>query len=237
MRGSILLLLIVMFALIVNIITYSVSEDYRFFVKKIKYKEDVIYENTQNIDDSKVIEVVETWEQWEILIEEEKDKNIVVEQEEWFTFLDAIGGVKEIFDDEPELPELSEAENYILDQLKERFVLSENTQSASLFDITTEYPDEYYEYGNKHVSLYMFSTKSYSEVLNIFKVLAYELPYILNETNNFWKKSFYINLEGVYADEKVRLVFAYQNKAFWLKIKKDSYNTVKEILDELRAQK
>jgi hypothetical protein len=49
-----------MFALIVNIITYSVSEDYRFFVKKIKYKEDVIYENTQNIDDSKVIEVVET---------------------------------------------------------------------------------------------------------------------------------------------------------------------------------
>jgi hypothetical protein len=48
-----------MFALIANILAYSMSEDYRFFVKKIKYKQEVVYENTPEIDDSLRVTIVE----------------------------------------------------------------------------------------------------------------------------------------------------------------------------------
>lgn len=231
MRGAILLLVALMLALLGNIIAYSVSEDYRFFVKKIKYKQEVVYENVGKIDDSERI----------IFIEDEVQENInnsdkIIISKEWFTFLDALWIKEKSWENDENFPDLTFTEQEILEQLKEKFVLWESVPTTSLFDITTEYPDKYHEYSNKHVSLYIFSTKSYQQVYNIFDVLTYELPYTLNEANNFGEKSFYINLEGVYADEKVRIVFQYQNKTFWLKIKKDSYNIVKQILDELNAQ-
>jgi hypothetical protein len=79
---------------------------------------------------------------------------------------------------------MSEIERGVLEMLEEKFVLSENPEPTSLFDITTEYPDEYREYANKHLSLYMFSSKSYAQVYNIFEVLKYELPYTLNQTDS-----------------------------------------------------
>lgn len=231
MRGAILLLVALMLALLGNIIAYSVSEDYRFFVKKIKYKQEVVYETIGTIDDSQRIILVEN-----DIDEPSNNTGNVIISGEWFTFLDALGIKERKWEEDENLPDLTMTEQEILEKLQEKFVLWESISPTSLFDITTEYPDKYHEYSNKHVSLYIFSTKSYQQVYNIFDVLTYELPYTLNQTNNFGEKSFYINLEGVYADEKVRIVFQYQNKTFWLKIKKDSYNIVKQILDELNAQ-
>lgn len=112
-------------------------------------------------------------------------------------------------------------------------MLSDEKASSSLFGITTEYPDEYREYSNQHMSLYAFPTKSYREIQGIFEVLSYEVPYALNEVDNFGEGSFYINLDNAYDDNLVRLVLEYKNQAFWLKIKKDSYNIAKQILEEL----
>ena len=198
-------------------------------MKKIKYSGEVVYENTQQVDDSERLILVENTSQ------ENADPDIVVVGQEGFTFLDAIWSQKDT-EQEDVFPELTFREKEVLEKFEDSFVLTEDISTTSLFDITTEYPDEYREYYNKHISLYMFSTKTYSEVYNIFDVLTYELPYSLNETNNFWDSSFYINLEGVYADDKVRIVFEYQNKVFWLKITKDNYNTVKQILEQLVVQ-
>jgi len=40
-----------MLLLIGNIIAYSASEEYRFFLKKLKYSEDVVYEDENKVDD------------------------------------------------------------------------------------------------------------------------------------------------------------------------------------------
>lgn len=83
----------------------------------------------------------------------------------------------------------------MLDVLRERFVLREQESiEAPLFGITQEYPDVYREYVNTHMSLYIFPTKTYKELKEIFEVLRYDLPISLNEVNNFAQASTYINM-------------------------------------------
>jgi hypothetical protein len=100
----------------------------------------------------------------------------------------------------------------------------------SLFDLTQEYPDEYYEYYSKDLTLYFFVTKSYSEVLDVFQVLTYDLPFTINKTNNFLDNSFFINLKWWEKEWYIRIVTSTNGLVFWLKFKKDQYNRVKEIL-------
>jgi hypothetical protein len=50
----------------------------------------------------------------------------------------------------------------------------------------------------------------------------------LNRMDNFWKKSFFINLSQ--QDDQVRLVVDNGNILFWLKMKKNYYNDIKNIL-------
>jgi hypothetical protein len=57
--------------------------------------------------------------------------------------------------------------------------------NSNLFDITDEYPDNYFEYYSKDLTLYLFPTKTYKEVYDIFSILKDELPYNINEINNF----------------------------------------------------
>lgn len=233
MRILISFLIGIMLILIGNIVFYSLSEDYRFFLKKLKYSQDVVYDENIEIDDTKRLELVRedsaTWS-------DESDSQLVVKNEidtDGMKFLDILSGKKEIIKQEDEIPELSEDEIVFKQAFEAAFVLRDVEIPGSLFDITTEYPDDYYEFANKHISLYVFPTKSYEEIKKIFEVLQYELPYSINEVNNFADASFYINLDDSYNDEKVRIVLEYKNRAFWLKIKKDNYNTVKEILTSL----
>lgn len=232
MRTVTLLLVLLIITLLGNIIAYSVSEDYRFFVKKIKYSDDLVYELDNVVDDTQRVVLLEDSSGDDVVVVDDDITNI----SEGFTFLDALWIQQAEDITVEELPELLEVEQEILNLIKEKFVLSQSDQTISLFDITTEYPDPYHEYANKHLSFYIFPTKTYGEVYNIFEVLRYELPYSLNKTNNFGSSSFYINLEWAYDDQKVRIVFEHESRAFWLKIKKDSYNTVKQILDELKTR-
>lgn len=212
---------------------YSVSEDYRFFLKKLKYSEDVVYDETLKIDDIERIELVTSSDD-DTAPDDIDETQTTTISSEGMKFLDILSGEKEILEEET-IPELNEREVAFVDAFEKRFVLSESESLSSLFDITTEYPDDYYEFSNKHISVYVFPTKSYEEVKKIFEVLEYELPYQMNEVNNFGDKSLYINLDDAYADGVIRMILEYKNRAFWLKIKKDNYNTVKEILNELSS--
>ena len=99
-----------------------------------------------------------------------------------------------------------------------------------MFELTWEYPDYYYEYYSKDLTLYLFPTRTYREVFDIFDYLSGNLPFTLNEINNFWDNSFYINLREDVEDNFVRLVISDDAVTFWLKIKKDEYNRVKNLL-------
>jgi len=106
--------------------------------------------------------------------------------------------------------------------------------NSNLFDLTNEYPDDYFEYYSKDLTLYFFPTKKYNEVYDIFHVLKFELPIELNKVNNFWEGSFYINLEKDIQDRFIRLVIVENGVVFGLKIKKDIYNEVKTTLDTMK---
>jgi hypothetical protein len=149
--------------------------------------------------------------------------------------------VNEIKEDEKETttfiskkPEKILWKNYqkVLD-LFTKFSLTPIELTNNLFDLTNEYPDEYYEYYSKDLTLYFFDTKTYNEVNDIFEVLAYDLPFTLNNVDNFWNASFYINLNDDIQDNYVRLVINYRWVVFGLKIKKTNYNTIKESLLQL----
>lgn len=227
MRIIIIFLLTIMLILICNIFAYIFSDDYRFFLKKIKYNQEIVYDSIE-IDDSEKYKIIETDSisgdviVWTVEIPEEEIK-----------FLDVLSW-KTQQEEEDTLPELFSSEQKILDMFRTKFVLSEvSSIETPLMELSSEYPDLYREYQNNHLSLYMFPTKSYDEVVNIFEVLRYELPFTLNKVNNFASASLYINLMENFSDWKIRILFEYENMVFWLKIKKDSYNSAKEILEAL----
>lgn len=218
-----------MFLIAGNIAAYVVSEDYRFFLKKIKYQSDVVYQE-QEIDDTQRLIIIDNPD-----TSDTENTQIIVESQ-WVTFLDALSWNIEPSQWET-LPNVTIEELEVLNILSEIFVLREEEGDWELlFWITQEYPDAYRQYSNAHMSLYMFSSKRYSAVKNIFEVLSFELPIELNEVNNIWDASFFINMQDGFDDELVRIVFEYQNYAFWLKIKKDNYNRTKNALEQLQAQ-
>ncbi|MGB2110718.1 MAG: hypothetical protein ACPHY8_02055 [Patescibacteria group bacterium] len=82
--------------------------------------------------------------------------------------------------------------------------------TTNLFDITNEYPDDYYEFYSKDLTLYFFDTKTYGEVKDIFDVLSYDVSFDINEVNNFANSSFYINLDEDIQDNYIRIVMNYK---------------------------
>ena len=181
---------------LLNILFYFVSADYRFFVSHLKHS------NNEEMVDS--------------LIEEYSAPPLdvgIIKMKDTELWLSA--------DNEEELWEVSEEKkkisikkqvvlwkNYkdILNRFTSEYVLKKIEVNSSLFELTWEYPDYYYEYYSKDVTLYLFPTRTYKEVFDIFDYLSNNLPFSLNEINNFWDHSFYINLREDVADNFVRLV-------------------------------
>ncbi len=231
MRKLVFIIFVVTILFFVNIVFYIMSEDYRFFIKKIKYSDSVIYESKLSIND-------EDTSLSDIDLKELPPVSLTPEEETEEVDTDGLQFLSDIettLDKQEEII-LSSTEQEILDLFSE-YDLKELKKHASLFDISTEYPDDYFEYFSKDLVVYFFSTKSYSEVFDVFEVLSFDLPYDLNEVNNFWQSSFYINLKEVYTDEFIRLVVQYQSKAFGLKIHRNVYDDIKDIIDPLKAKK
>lgn len=208
MRKIVFILFIATLLFSINLVFYILSEDYRFFVKKIKYSDTIVYENIESVsDENNVLALPQTLE----VVQDTpvgEPETVVVDQSS-LQFLEPL--TRETVSEEPLV--MTKTEEEIL-EIFSSFELRELEKHASLFDITTEYPDDYFEYYSQDLVLYFFSTKSYSEIYDIFDILSEELPYDLNEVNNFAQASFFINLKEVYTDEFVRLVVQYENTAF-----------------------
>jgi hypothetical protein len=136
---------------------------------------------------------------------------------------------KWVFINTREKIKITNIEKEILKKLK-KYNLKEIDLHSRLFDLTWEYPDEYFEYYWKDINLYFFWNKLYSDLKDIFKVLTYELPFSINEVNNFWNKSFYINLNSWFEDDYIRVVLKKSNRIIWFKIKKQLYEKMKSEL-------
>ena len=237
--------IIILFSLVViflwNIFLYYVSEDYRFFLKSLKYSDKVVYTKEDiDVNDkaSNNCDKVDPYDWKDVSIWEEEIKN------NWSIWFSELSDFKENKEEEklkieeerwkikpkPRLL-LSEVYKDILQDFK-KYELEKLEIHTSLFDLTTEYPDNYFEYSSWDITLYFFQTKDYKWVLDIFNALSYDLPFTINKANNFFWKSFYINLEKDYEDEYIRIVTVYKKKTFWLKIDKRYYDDVKKILEK-----
>lgn len=153
------------------------SEDYRFFLKKLKYQDEVVYDTNIQVDDKNRMNIID------VTPEKVLETQAVQTTGTGFTFLDALSGKKEIIT-EKVLPNLTEDRKDFL-KLFQEYALVEHTDHSSLFGLTTQYPDPYYEYVGSDLTVYVFPTKTYSEMKKIFEVLEFETPFTLNETNFF----------------------------------------------------
>jgi len=228
MRKMIHILLILIIIFFVNFFFYFISDDYRFFLKKLKDNESVIYIEKPIINDDFIIE--DNWESDIVKVNIKIDDSWVKTNnidDSW---------VKTNKTDTAYKTRIILGEKYKeLLYLFSEYNLREIELNTNIFDITNEYPNKYYEYYGDELTLYFFTTKSYNEVKDIFKVLEYELPIKLNELNNFWKHSFYINLNEDIKDNFVRIVLEMNGITVWLKIKEESYHLVKQKLREFNT--
>ncbi len=246
MRNTILFIIFLIFSFLINVIFYYISADYRFFLKNLKKNEltieeqsdflnddfsytdkqkvetaqenkDIVWQDLQEseIQDMKLdenIEIVKTSDENNLVFSDEKDNKVKIKSNVslWKNYKEIL----DIFYD------------YDLQALE---------LNTNLFDITNEYPDNYLEYYSKELTLYFFPTKTYKEVYDIFSVLEFELPFKMNAANTFWEESFFVNLNQDISDNFVRVVISHKWVVFWLKIKKNEYNLIKEKLNTLRT--
>lgn len=214
MKNIILLILFLVGIFILNITFYYSSDSYRNFLKKAK----------QGIENT------------------EKDENLSSHKNSnYFSWI--VEDKKEELDKKEEKPE---KDHEVKQEVKlwkwyqdilnmfSGYNLSKLDVNANLFDLTNEYPDEYYEFYSPKFTLYFFTSKTYNQVYDIFSILQSELPFKVNPTNTFWDKSFFINFNKDVNDETIRIVVLKDWIVFWLKVKSDEYNNIKQILQNLR---
>lgn len=228
MRNTILFLIFLILSFSINIVFYYVSEDYRDFLKNLKNDNNVV-----NIDSSSLINDDFLINLGDInTSKNEIDDNQQLVEEKIIDNITVIEENREIWKD---ISEITLWRNY--KEITDLFIsywLQKLELNTNLFDLTDEYPDEYLEFFSKDLTLYFFPSKRYNELVDIFSVLENELPFTINEVNNFWDNSFFINLNDDINDNIIRLVISNKWVVFWLKIRKNDYNLVREKLNTLR---
>jgi len=242
---------------LLNILLYYKQEDYRFFLKKLKYWNEIVYIDETNFTDDYFIDIdkslvnnLKETNSWSIQnndcncdcsLNNENLKNIIENIEEtssWILDLSQVQNDDNVNDDNVlEEKEIVKSNTWLTLEDKEFLWYFSNynffkkdyiSDDDLLFWITNEYPFYYLEYNSKVLSLYFFTDSLYLKIKEFFEVISYELPFSIKEVNNFWNRSFYINLDV--DDWFVRIVVDYKSRVIWLKIKKDEYNKVKWIL-------
>lgn len=215
MKNIILIILFLVGIFILNITFYYTSSDYQNFIKRVK-KETSVNTQTWTIENfSWKNSSRENYFSWTIEPKEEKNisqNEVQVEKEE----------VK-----------LWKSYQEILDLFKD-YDLKKVDVSVNLFDLTNEYPDAYYEFYSPKLTVYFFTSKNYSDLYDIFKVLELELPFKLNASNSFWERSFFINFNSDVNDSFVRLVIVNNWIVFWLKVDKNEYENIKQKLQNFK---
>lgn len=243
-RINIIFLILVWF--ILNIFFFMFSDNYRYFLQSLKYDWSEVYKiddrfnikinnlsedfiKEENIENDNLFSWLSNnfWEDKKVVKKIENNEKIIKKENN--EVIENIDNNKVEFVNSRENLKLTQVENDILDELK-KYNLKKVDLNTRLFDLTWEYPDEYFEYYSDEINLYFFWNKLYSDLKDIFEVLTYELPFSVNEVNNFWSNSFYINLNAWFEDEYIRIVLKKSNRIIWFKIKKVLYEKIKNEL-------
>lgn len=215
MKNIILFILFLVGIFILNIAFYYSSESYRDFLKRVKT------ESSKEVNiEEEFIKNEELWSYFSWKIEEKEIKEVE----------------KEKIEEKQEIKEEVKLGAWYQNILKlfSEYDLSMLPVSKNLFDLTNEYPEPYYEYYSSKLTLYFFTSKTYNQVYDIFSVLQGELPFKVNQANNFWEKSFYINFNNDINDNVIRMVISHNWIVFWLKVDKKEYENIKQKLQNLR---
>lgn len=196
-------------AFLMNVWLYYYSESYSFFLKKLKYWNEIISNDSKNITDDYIAWNTNTWKTCNC--DEKTDKKQIIEEKKDYT-----KDIEKI---------LNWFQTYSL-------VQKPYDEYYKLFDITDEYPDTYMTYSSKDLDLFMFPWAKYEDVFNLFDLLSTDINknFLLNKVIYFWKKAFFINMKT--DDGFARVVIDDWNILFWLKFKKSSYNDVKKIIEK-----
>ena len=255
-KKSINLIFLVFFVFLVHLFLYYFIPSYALYFKNIKYKDSDNKIETQELSNKKNVEIKwvssYTWSNYIIpdINGNSDEKKLQTPETEDTVVWEKLTNNNEIeLTNEDIIKDTSNEKEYfsndkawdlveqeILDLFKDfNLEEKEKSENSSLFGLTNEYPYWYKEFYSKEkkMTLYIFEWKLYNDILNIFDVISYNLYFKVKKVNNFWEKSFFINLEPDLDDNYIRFVFSYKNKNFWLKIKKDWYNDVKVIMKSL----
>lgn len=243
MNKNIYIISLILIWFILNIFFFMLSDNYRYFLQSLKYENESEYKiddkfkiSIPNLENEKEVSNNESifswlssnfWEEIPKIIspEEEVDRT----KEPWNKNIKDKEENKWVFINTREKIKITNIEKEILEKLKKHNLKKVDLHSR-LFDLTWEYPNEYFEYYWEDINLYFFWNKLYSDLKDIFEVLTYELPFSINEIDNFWDKSFYINLNSWFEDDYIRVVLKKSNRIIWFKIKKQLYEKMKSEL-------
>ena len=237
MKKIIYFLIFFIFIFLINVCFYFISDDYRFFLKKIKNSGKIIYLEEIEVNDDFVESYVEKKPINNEPLEKASIEEKSIEEESLEkNFVELLWATVIKVDNTKEMKIVLWKEYRNILDLFASYDLREIEVNSNLFDITSEYPDKYYEYFSNDLTVYMFTSKTYDEIYDIFNILQEEQPFTLNKLNNFWINSFYINLRDDINDNFVRIVINNNGIVFWLKIKKDEYNNVKQKLLEISKE-
>lgn len=209
---------------LLNIWLYYTSEGYRQFLQNIKWEE-----NLEEINDEYKIEEKEI----EKSLEDELNEKIINNKEEINKELKSKSSLIEKIEFVQKKVNIDiEESDYFKSFLKNfsNYNLTSLDITSPLMDVTNEYPDKYFEYYSPELTIYSFPTKNYDEVKEIFEIESNWDNFVTNEVDNFWEESFYINLWKNYKDDFVRIIFLKQNNVIWIKVSKNEYNSIKNII-------
>jgi len=222
------ILLLAIFMFILNIWLYYTSESYRWFLQNIKWEKIVEEVN----DDYRIKE-----EEIEKSLEEELNEKIIINKEEANlelnsknSLIEKIEFVQKKVDKNIEMKDYSKK---FLNIFYEKFWEDTFTmleEHSSLMEVTSEYPDKYFEFYSPDLTLYFFPTKDYNEVKEIFEIESDWDLFIINEVDNFWDESFYINLWEDYRDDFIRIILSKNDSVIWIKVSKNEYDSIKNII-------
>jgi len=218
------LLLIAIFMFILNIWLYYTSEGYREFLQNIKWEKIV-----ENINDEYKIEEKEI----EKSLEDELNEKVINNKEEVNKELNSKDSLIEKIEFVHKKVNIDlEESDYFKTFLKNfsKYNLTSLDITSPLMDVTNEYPDKYFEYYSPELTIYNFPTKNYDEVREIFEIESNWNNFTINEVDNFWEESFYINLWKDYKDNFIRIILLKENNVIWIKVSKNEYNSIKNII-------
>ncbi|MDD5770133.1 MAG: hypothetical protein PHE25_04130 [Candidatus Gracilibacteria bacterium] len=218
MKKIVYSILILAIAFLLNIGLYFYSENYNFFLKKLKYGNSIIDKQSENITDNYSFENNKQDCNCESVCQNINSGKILNIPEIITNTLDNTGQINELFK--------------IFD--KNKLFEKKYDEYYKIFGITDEYPTDYLTYNNENYELYLFLSGKFEDLYNLFEVLAKDgklaNKFTLNKVKLFGKNTFFINaLEG---NGNVRVIIDSGKILVGLNIKKSYYNNIKTILEK-----